>query len=158
MDSKQIYQRALEVMTENFSHVTEMCLASSANNIVSARDLNAYYHDGKVYVLSKDHNHLMQDIEINPNGALCHGSHTMQGVARSLGHPCDAHNAAIRKAMKKEFSLNYAEYVTEDNPDMRILVITLTHAVTYTRFHRYVIDFNSGTAERDHTQPLFIYR
>ena len=158
MDSQQIYNRALEVMAENFSHVTEMCLASSANDIVTARDLNAAYHDGKVYVLSRDHNTLMHDIEINPNVALCHGSHVMQGTAKSIGHPLDAHNAAIRKAMKKEFSLNYAEYVTEDNPDMRILVITLTHAVTYTRYHRYKIDFVNGTAERDHTQPLFIYR
>ena len=158
MDSNQIYNRALEVMAENFSQVTEMCLATSANNIVSARDLNAYYHDGKVYVLSKDHNHLMHDIQQNPNVALCHGSHTMQGTAQSIGHPLDAHNAAIRRAMKKEFSLNYNEYVTEDNPDMRILVITLTHAVTYTRFHRYVIDFVNKTAERDHTHPLFIYR
>ena len=158
MDSKQIYNRALEVMAENFSQITEMCLASSANDIVTARDLNAYYHDGKVYVLSKDHNNLMHDISINPNVALCHGSHAMQGTARSIGHPLDKQNAAIRKAMKKEFSLNYNEYVTEDNPDMRILVITLSHAVTFTRFHRYKIDFVHQTAERDHTQPMFIYR
>ncbi len=158
MDSKQVYDRALEVMTENFSQVTEMCLASSADNVVNARDLNAYYHDGKFYVLSKVGNTLMHDIAINPNVGLCHGSHNMKGTARSLGHPLDAENAAMRKAMKREFSLNYDEYVTEDNPDMRIVEITLTHAETYTRYHRYEIDFVNQTAERDHTQPLFIYR
>ena len=36
--------------------------------------------------------------------------------------------------------------------------ITLTDAETYTRYHRYEIDFVNGTADRDHTQPLFIYR
>ncbi len=158
MDSNQIYNRALEVMTENFSQVTEMCLASSANDVVNARDLNAYYHDGKFYVLSKLGNTLMHDIAINPKVGLCHGSHNMKGIARSLGHPLDAENAAMRKAMKREFSLNYDEYVTEDNPDMRIVEITLTHAETYTRYHRYEIDFVNQTAERDHTHPLFIYR
>ncbi|MCM1289480.1 MAG: hypothetical protein NC132_02365 [Corallococcus sp.] len=158
MDSKQIYKRALEVMTENFSQVTEMCLATSANDIVAARDLHAYYHDGKMYVLSKIGNTLMHDVQINPNVGLCHGSHNMQGVARSLGHPLDKQNAAMRKAMKREFSLNYDEYVTEDNTDMRIVEITLTHAETFTRYHRYEIDFVNKTAERDHTHPLFIYR
>lgn len=158
MDSKQIYKRALEVMTENFSSVTEMCLATSSNNVVSARDLNAYYRDGKMYVLSKLGNTLMRDIQVNPNVGLCHGSHNMQGVARTLGHPLDAKNAAIRKVMKREFSLNYDEYVTEENPDMRIVEITLTHAETYTHFHRYEIDYVNEIAERDHSQPRFIYR
>lgn len=158
MEPMQIYKRGLEVMTENFSHVTEMCLATSANDIVAARDLNASYRDGKMYVLSKLGNTLMRDIAVNPNVGLCHGSHNMQGTARSLGHPLEPQNAAIRKIMKKEFSLNYDEYVTEDNPDMRIVEITLTHAETFTRYHRYEIDFVKKTAERDHTEPLFIYR
>lgn len=158
METSQIYKRALEVMTENFSHITEMCLASSANNIVAARDLHAYYRDGKMYVLSKMGNTLMKDIRVNPNVGMCHGSHNMQGVARSLGHPLDAQNADLRKLMKKQFSMNYDEYVTEDNPNMRIVEITLTHAETFTRYHRYEIDFVNGTAVRDHTEPLFIYR
>ena len=158
MDAQQVYKRALEVMAENFSHVTEMCLATSANNIVAARDLNASYRNGKMYVLSKLGNTLMHDIAINPNVGLCHGSHNMQGTARSLGHPLDPQNASIRKIMKKEFSLNYDEYVTEDNPNMRIVEITLTHAETFTRYHRYEIDFVAQTAQRDHTEPLFIYR
>lgn len=158
MDSKQIYKRALEVMTENFSQVTEMCLATSANNVVSARELYAYYYNGKMYVLSKLGNTLMRDIQVNANVGLCHGSHNMRGTARTLGHPLDAKNAAIRKVMKREFSLNYNEYVTEENPDMRIVEITLVHAETYTHFHRYAIDYVNKTAERDHTQARFIYR
>ncbi len=158
MEQEKIYARAMEVMTENFGHVTEMCLASSANNVVSARDLNVCYRDGKMYVLSKLGNTLMHDIAINPNVGLCHGPHNMQGIARSLGHPLEEKNVAIRKQMKKEFSLNYDEYVTENDENMRIVEITLTHAETYTRYHRYEIDYVNQTAERDHTQPLFIYR
>ncbi len=158
MDQQQTYKRALDVMKENFGHVTEMCLASGANDVISARDVNAYYNDGKFYVLAKLGNTLMNDVQINPNVALCHGSHTMRGVARSLGHPLDVLNYAIRREMKRQFSLNYDEYVTEDNPDMRIVEITLTQAVTFTRFHRYEIDYANGTATRDHAQPLFIYR
>lgn len=158
MDQQQIYRRGLEVMTENFGHVTEMCLASGANNLISARDLNAYYREGKFFVLSKMGNTLMHDITVNPNVGLCHGSHNMHGVARSLGHPLDPQNVAIRKEMKREFSLNYDEYVTEDNPDMRIVEITLTHAETFTRYHRYEIDYVNQMGERDHTEPLFIYR
>lgn len=158
MDKQQIYTRALEVMEENFGHITEMCLASSAENIVSARDVKAYYREGKFYVLGKTTNTLFHDIERNPNVGLCHGSHNMQGVARSVGHPLDAGNAELRKILKREFSLNYEEYVAESNPDMRIVEITLTKAETYTRYHRYEIDYVAKTADRDHTQPLFIYR
>ncbi len=158
MEKEQVYKRALEVMTENFGHITEMCLATSANNVVAARDLHAYYCKGKMYVLSKVGNTLMKDISVNPNVGMCHGSHNMQGVAKSLGHPLDAANVELRKVMKKQFSMNYDEYVTEDNPNMRIVEITLTHAETFTRYHRYEIDFVNGTAVRDHTEPLFIYR
>ena len=158
MDSNQIYNRALEVMEENFSHMTEMCLATSANDVVSVRELHGYYHEGKMYVLTKLNNSVMKDLDVNKNVALCLGSHHMQGVAQSLGHPLDKHNAQIRKVLKKEFSLNYGEYVTEDDPHMLIVEITLTSAVTYTRFHRYMIDYVTQSAQRDHTQPLFIYR
>lgn len=158
MDQQQIYARALQVMEENFSHVVELSVASAANGEVAARDLNAYYRDGKVYVLSKSGNTLMKHIAVCPAVGLCHGSHNMQGVARNLGHPLDPQNAELRKWLKREFSLNYTDYVTESNPEMRIVEITLTKAETYTRYHRYEIDFVAQTAERDHTVPLFLYR
>lgn len=158
MDSKDIYARALEVMEENFGHVIEMSVASAANGVVSVRDVNAVYHDGVFYILGRVGNSLMNHISVSPSVGLCHGSHNMHGVARSLGHPLDAQNAALRKFLKREFSLNYNEYVTEANPDMRIVEIKVTFAETFTRYHRYNIDFVAQTATRDHTEPLFVYR
>ena len=158
MDSTIIYKRGLAVMSENFGHVTEMYLATSAKDIVAVRDMHAYYRDGKMYVLSKLGNTVMNDISVNPNVGMCRGSHYMQGTARSLGHPLEPQNAAIRKFLKKEFSMNYDEYVTEEDSNMRILEITLTRAETYTKFHRYEIDYVTQTARRDHTEPLFIYQ
>lgn len=158
MDKQQIYERALEVMEENFNHVVEMSVASAADGIVAARDLNAYYHEGKFYVLGKKGNTLLEHIEKCHNVGLCHGSHNMQGVAINLGHPLEPKNAALRKKLKREFSLNYTDYVEESNPNMCIVEITLTKAETYTRYHRYEIDFVAHTAERDHTIPLFVYR
>ena len=144
-------------MRENFGHVVEMCLASCVDNNVTVRDLNAYYKDGKMYILSKQSNSLMHDIAVNPRVGLCHGSHNIYGTAKSLGHPLDAQNAALRKTLKKQFSLNYDEYVAEHNPEMRIVEITVTNAETYTRYHRYEIDFVNQTASRDHTQPVYLY-
>lgn len=158
MDQQRIYKRGLEVMEENFSHIVEMSLGSCADGVVAVRDVNAYYHEGKMYVLSKCTNTFMKHIAVCPNVGLCHGSHNMQGIAKSLGHPCEEHNAQLRKKLKKQFSLNYNDYVTESNPDMRIVEITITHAETFTRYHRYEIDFVAQTAERDHTEPLFVYR
>lgn len=158
MDSQQIYKRALAVMEENFGHVVEMSVGSSANGTVSVRDVNAVYREGKFYVLSRLGNSLMNHIAVSPAVGLCHGSHNMHGNARSLGHPLDPQNAALRKMLKREFSLNYDEYVTERNPEMRIVEITLTSAETYTRYHRYKIDYVAQTAVRDHTEPLFLYR
>lgn len=152
------FDRAKEVMQENFGHVVEMCLASCVDNKVSVRDLNTYYNDGKLYVLSKAGNSLMHDIAINPRVGLCHGSHNIYGTAKSLGHPLEAKNSALRKILKRQFSLNYDEYVTEHDKEMRIVEITVTQAETYSRFHRYEIDFEKGEATRDHTQPVYIYR
>ena len=158
MEPERVYQRALEVMEENFSHIVEMSLASCANDVVAVRDVHAYYHEGKIYLLSKTTNTFMQQIAVCSNVGLCHGSHNMQGVAKSLGHPCEPQNEDLRKALKKQFSLDYDDYVTESNPDMRIVEITLTKAETFTRYHRYAIDYLTQTAERDHTVPLFKYR
>ena len=158
MEKERVYTRGLEVMEENFGHVVEMSLGSAADGEVAVRDVNAYYVGGKMYVLSKTTNTLMRHISKCPNVGLCHGSHNMQGVARSLGHPLDKNNADLRKQLKKQFSLNYDEYVTESNPDMRIVEITVTKAETFTRYHRYNIDFENKCAERDHTEPMFKYR
>ena len=158
MEPERVYTRALEVMEENFSHMVEMSLASAADGVVAAREVHAYYHQGKMFLLSKTTNTFMHHIAVCPNVGLCHGSHNMQGVARSLGHPCEPQNKELRKVLKKQFSLDYTEYVAESNPDMRIVEITLTKAETYTRYHRYEIDFVAKTAERDHTVPLFKYR
>ena len=158
MEKDRVYSRGLEVMEENFGHVVEMSLGSAADGEVEVRDVNAYYADGKIYVLSKAANTLMRHVAKCQSVGLCRGSHKMQGVARSLGHPLDAGNAELRKQLKKEFSLNYDEYVSESNPDMRIVEITLTKAETFTNYHRYRIDFVNKRAERDHTEPLFRFR
>ena len=158
MDKERVYTRGLEVMEENFGHVIEMSLGSAADGEVEVRDVNAYYINGKIYVLSKMNNTLMLHIAKCPNVGLCHGPHKMRGVARSLGHPLDAHNADLRKKLKREFSLNYDEYVTESDHDMRIVEIEITIAQTFTRYHRYMIDLVNKCAERDHTEPIFRYR
>lgn len=154
----EVYTRALEVMEENFGHIVEMALASVSNDVVSIRDLHAYYNDGKMYVLSKVGNSLMKDLSVCKNVAFCHGQSSMQGVAKDLGHPLEAQNAALRKRLKREFSMDYNAYANESDSDMRILEITLTKAETFTRYHHYEIDFVAKTATRDHTQPIFIYR
>lgn len=158
MDQQQLYKRALEVMEENFGHVVEMSVASAADGLVSVRDVNAVYHNGVFYVLAREGNSLMNQIKVSPAVGLCHGSHNMHGIARSLGHPLESQNAALRKMLKKEFSLNYSDYVTENNPEMRIVEIVVTFAETFTRYHRYKINFENQTAVRDHTEPLFVYR
>ena len=158
MEKERVYSRGLEVLEENFGHVVEMSLASAVGGEVAVRDVNAYYTNGKMYVLSKSTNTFMHHISKCPNVGLCHGSHNMQGVAKSLGHPLAPENTELRKMLKKAFSLNYNDYVTESNPDMRIVEISITKAETYTRYHRYDIDLINKCAERDHTEPMFRYR
>lgn len=152
------FNRAKEVMHENFGHVVEMSLASCMDNNVTVRDVNVYYDNGKFYLLSKSTNSLMRDIAVNPRVGLCNASHNVYGNAKSLGHPLESKNADLRKMLKRQFSMNYDEYVTEHNPEMRIVEITVTTAETFTRYHRYEIDFVKGEATRDHTQPVYIYR
>ena len=152
------FKRACEVMQENFGHIVEMSLASCRNNEVTVREVHAYYRDGKMYVLGRASNSLMRDIAVCPRIGMCHASHNIYGMAKSLGHPLDAANADLRKFLKKQFSMNYSDYVEERDPEMRIIEITVTQAETFTRYHHYEIDFERETAARDHTQPVYIYR
>ncbi len=152
------FKRACEVMQENFGHIVEMSLASCQNNRVTVREVHAYYNNGKMYVLGKASNSLMHDIAVCPRVGMCHASNNIYGTAKSLGHPLDASNADLRKMLKRQFSMNYSDYVEERDPEMRIIEITVTEAETFTRYHRYEIDFVNQTATRDHTQPVYIYR
>lgn len=158
MENSQLFARALQVMKENFGHMTEISLGTSAENLVAVRDLNAFYQDGKMYFLARTSNTIMRNIAVNKNVGLCHGAHKMYGTAKSLGHPAESHNAELRKRLKKEFSLNYDEYAKESDPETVIVEITLTHAETFSRYHRYKIDFAKGLATRDHRVPSSIYR
>lgn len=152
------FDRALQVMEENFSHMVAMSIGSTADGEVAVRDIHAYYKDGKMFFLAKQSNALMKHIQRNPKVGLCHGSHTMQGVATSLGHPTSEQNKQLRKELKRHFSLNYNEYVDESCQEMCIVQIRLTSATTFSRYHRYEIDFDGKVATRDHHQPLFLYR
>lgn len=154
----ELYKRALAVMDDNFGHMIEACLASSARDVVTARDLHCYYQNGKVYARSKLSSTLIADITVNPNVALCYGTSNMQGVAKVLGHPTLPQNAEIRKILKKEMGMNYDEYSVESDPETLLVEITLTKAKTYSRFHCYRIDFVEQTATRDRSVPSFIYR
>ncbi len=155
---ENFFERGVEVLEENFGHMVEMCLASYSDGKISIRDLHACMIDGKMYVISKLGNKLMRDIAVNPVVALCHGASSMQGNAKSVGHPTEPQNSAIRKRLKREFGLDYSEYVDEVSADMRIVEIELTHAETYTRIHHYEIDFVQKVATRDHSHPTNIYR
>lgn len=154
----ELFKHALDIMDDNFGHMIEGCLASSANDEVTARDLHCYYKDGKVYVCSKLSSTLVADITVNPKVALCYGTSNMQGVAKILGHPTLPQNAEIRKMLKREMGLNYDEYSVESDIETLLVEITLTKAKTYSRFHCYRIDFVNQTASRDRSVPSFIYR
>ncbi len=154
---QEYYNRAMEVMNENFGHDVVMSLATMSDGNINVREVDCFYCDGKIYIMTHKNSKKIKDIAKCPKVALCRHVSTLYGTAKEIGHPLDEINTELRKVLKKEFSLFYKDNVMEHDPDTCIMEITLTKVETYTRYHRYMIDFQTGEAYRDHNLPEYVY-
>jgi general stress protein 26 len=141
-----IFKSATELMKEQLGHDVIMSLATCTENGVNVRNVDGYYKDGSVYVVTHSCSHKMKDIYRKSNVAICKDMMCAQGIGENLGNPKAESNRELREELKKVFVAFYDRHANENDPGTCILKITLTNTVAFSKDTKYIIDYKNATA------------
>jgi len=142
----EAFQAADALLREQLGKDVIIALATRTEDGVSVRNVDGYYRDGCVYVMTYAASHKMREIEENSAVALCKDLMCAQGTGENLGSPKAPENRALRDELKAVFRAFYDRHVNEDDPLTCILRITLTSAVVFGSDTKYIVDFAAKTA------------
>lgn len=138
-------EQAADVMRQQLGHDVIIALATCADTGVNVRNVDGYYKDGCVYVVTHEGSHKMQEIMKKSEVAFCKDLLCARGVGKNLGSPKEPRNRVLRDELRAVFSAFYDRHVDEDDPKTCILQIRLTWAVAFTQDTKYTIDYAEGT-------------
>lgn len=141
-----VFKSATELMKEQLGHDVIISLATCTENGVNVRNVDGYYKDGLVYVVTHNSSQKMKDITRKPNVAICKDLMCAQGIAENIGSPRSEWNMELREELRKVFISFYDRHVDEMDPGTCILKITLTSAVAFSKDTKYIIDYKDATA------------
>lgn len=97
-------EEANRIMMERFGKDCVIALATVEDNKPYVRSVNAYYEDGKFYVITYGLSQKMMQIAKNPIVAISGEWFTAQGKAINLGYFGKTENAVIASKLKKVFT------------------------------------------------------
>jgi len=140
------FESATQLMKEQLGHDVIIALATCTETGVNVRNVDGYYKDGLVYVVTHMNSHKMKDVVKKGNVAICKDLMCAQGIGKNLGNPKEEKNEALRNELKEVFVAFYDRHVNEDDLGTCILEITLTSAVAFSADTKYVIDYVNKTA------------
>ena len=132
-----------KIMNERFGKDSIISLATTVDNILYVRSVNAFYEDGAFYVLTYGLSNKMKQIEKNPIVAISGDWFTAHGKGFNLGYFGKVENKVIAEKMKLVFS----EWIDNghnnfDDENTCILEIELTEGILFSQGTRYVIDWS----------------
>lgn len=140
------FKSATKLMKEHLGHDVVISLATCTDTGVNVRNVDGYYKDGSVYVVTHSSSQKMKDIKRKSNVAVCKDLMCAQGIGENLGNPKLESNKVLREELKKVFVSFYDRHVNENDPGTCILKITLTNAVAFNKDTKYIIDYKNSTA------------
>ncbi len=141
-----VFKAATELMKEQLGHDVVIALATCTENGVNVRNVDGYYKEGSVYVVTHNASQKMKEIAKNTNVAICKDLMCAQGIAENLGSPKEESNRELREELRKIFVAFYDRHVDENDPGTCILKITLTSAGVFSKDTKYIIDYKNVTA------------
>lgn len=142
------YENGIDLMKQQLGHDVVISLATRMNDGVNVRNVNGYYKDRDVYVVTHMASHKMKEIEINTNVAICKDLMCAWGIGKNIGHPKDEQNIMLTKELREIFIAFYDRHVNEKDPETCILKITLNSAIVFDGSNKYMINFENETAAR----------
>lgn len=140
------FKAATELMNQQLGHDVVISLATCKENGVNVRNVDGYYKDGSVYVVTHISTQKMKDIAKTSSVAICKDLMCAQGMVENIGNPKVEENKIITKELREAFVSFYDRHVNEDDPGTCILKITLTSAVVFNSNTKYSIDYVNETA------------
>ncbi len=141
------YDDAMTVMAELFSKDCAFALATVNGDMPCVRMVDTYYEDGAFYVVTHAQSAKAKELAANEHAALCGQAYRFDGVARSIGHPLDPQNDALRDKLINAFAPWYFKHNNELDEAMCYLRIELRHGFFYKDGTGYSVDFANRTAE-----------
>lgn len=141
-----VFKTATELMKEQLGRDVIIALATCTENGVNVRNVDGYYKDGSIYVVTHNASQKMKEISQKSNVAICKDLMCAQGIGENLGNPKEESNKELREELRKVFVVFYDRHVDEDDPGTCILKIALTNAVTFSKDTKYIIDYKNATA------------
>ena len=136
------YEQALAILDQRFGRDRMISLATSVDDLPSVREVNGYYRDGSFYIITHALSGKMQQIALNPRGALSGEWFSGHGLAENLGHVLKEENRELISTLRQVFSSWYHNgHVDETDPNTCILRVRLTDAVLWKDGVRYEMDF-----------------
>ncbi|MGH4137088.1 hypothetical protein [Clostridium sp.] len=141
-----IFKSASELMREQLGHDAIISLATGTENGVNVRNVDGYYKDGYVYVMTHICSQKIKEIERKSNVAICKDLMCAQGIGENLGNPKSVSNGELREELKKVFFAFYDRHVNENDPGTCVLKIALTNAVVFSKDTKYIINYKNSTA------------
>ena len=129
------YEEGLKLLDEKFGGNKDntISLATIAREPAEpprpvVRDVDAYYEDGKFFVVTYAKSNKMQQIAQNPEVAIavCGEWFTAIGIGENLGWVLDPKNAEIRTKLRTVFAAWYDMANNEKDENCCILAIHLT--------------------------------
>ncbi len=141
------YEKGLEVLEQLFAKDCQFALATVCGQVPSVRVVDTFYDALCFYVVTYADSRKVQEIEANPEVALCSKFYSFGGRAYNIGHPLAPKNGAIREKLIKAFESWYFEHNDESDARMCYLKIELTRGFFYAGGTGYRVDFVSQACE-----------
>jgi general stress protein 26 len=146
--SMDVFGEAIQVMAEQFGHDVAVSLATVSGGRPNVRVVNAYFAEDAFYITTYGLSNKMKEIAANPHVAICHNLFVGHGTGANLGSPVAERNSALREVLREVFCAFYEWHVNEADPSTCILKVTLSDAAVFTQDAKYLVDFDSHTANK----------
>ncbi len=92
-----------------------MCLATSKNNIVSARSMSIIIFDQKFYFQTDINFNKYDQIKENPNVALSYKNIQIEGICKEIGHPLLKTNSFFANLYEQYYNTSFTKYSSLNN-------------------------------------------
>lgn len=109
------YSEAKRELLTRIGEASKMVLATSINNLVSARTVSVLNIKGLFYFQTDRSMDKSKEIIANPNVALCLKEIQIKGTCRNLGSPNSDENRFFIERFKELFPSAYEKYSHLDN-------------------------------------------
>ncbi len=140
--------KAMDIMKERFGKDSLIAVATTSNDIMYNRIVDAYFEDGAFYTTTNLHSDKIKQIEKNNKVAVAAVNwFTGHGIATNLGHIFNPENSEIASKLKSAF-LWFDNVILENDTHTCILKIELTEGLLIENHgeFRYKINFaNNNT-------------